>query len=84
MVEEANAMIYTRLAVILIVAGLPATFPTLSSASASCSEYRGECLTYAATSNRNSKLCDEAWNKCMKTGQWVGPFMDYLRKADKR
>jgi hypothetical protein len=73
MVEETKAMTYMRLAAILIAAGLPATFPTLSSAGASCSEWRGECRNYAFEKKLPINVCDDSWKKCMKTGIWIGP-----------
>jgi hypothetical protein len=63
----------------LIAAGLAFGFlalttsivrPTPSFAQATtCSSMRDQCRPLA----RNPKLCNGAWNRCMKSGRWIGP-----------
>jgi hypothetical protein len=42
-------------------------------AETSCSEWRATCKGTLINKHKDPKLCDESWNKCMKTGHWLGP-----------
>jgi hypothetical protein len=47
--------------------------PSIAMAETSCSEWRATCRGTALNRKMDPKVCDEAWNKCMKTGHWIGP-----------
>ena len=66
-------MLHVRLAFVPILAIALVTLSTPSSADTSCSERRAECRGTIINKSKDPKMCDEAWNKCMKSGRWVGP-----------
>jgi len=53
----------------IFVAFLAAIITTNTVQAMSCSEYRGVCMVKAV----NKKLCAGAWNRCMKSGIYIGP-----------
>lgn len=69
-------MTFVRLAFALIVVMVPATVTTSTAWATSCSEWRGSCrasILGSQRQGRDPKMCDDAFAKCMKSGQWIGP-----------
>jgi hypothetical protein len=60
------------LRILSVAAILLSLTPSIVMAEITCSEWRATCRGTAINKKLDPKSCDEAWNKCMKTGHWIG------------